>query len=396
MASIRQLTDNTYQVVVCLGYNRNQKVRKKKNFKIDKNLTPKQKEKAIRKLADDYEEKLKSGETSNKELKLIDFIDIWWEENVLHNTSPTTQKRYESLCIPIKEKLGYLKLNEISVLSVTRFKNYLSTTKSKVPIKNEEGEIIAYKPYSPKTQRHYWVTLSTILNYACELGFIQINPCGRVSAPKLVSHEANFLEEEEIKKMLDCLKKEPIKNRVMIESYLFTGARRGEIMGLEISDIDLKNGTIKIQRTSEYVTGMGIITKEPKTEKSKRTITIPDFLVKELKEYLVWYYQEKLKMGDLWVNSNRLFTKYDGSPMHPETPSQTFRKFLKKNNLPHIKLHELRHCYATILLNNAVDLKTISSMLGHSNIGITFSTYSHSLDKSKRKAADILEKTLIS
>ncbi len=82
--------------------------------------------------------------------------------------------------------------------------------------------------------------------------------------------------------------------------------------------------------------------------------------------------------------------------MHPETPSQTFRKFLKKNNLRHIKLHELRHCYATILLNNSVDLKTISSMLGHNDINITYSTYSHSLNQSKMKAAETIEKVLIS
>lgn len=82
--------------------------------------------------------------------------------------------------------------------------------------------------------------------------------------------------------------------------------------------------------------------------------------------------------------------------MHPETPSQTLRAFLKKNNLRHIKLHELRHCYATILLNNQVDLKTIASILGHNNIDITFSTYSHSLNQSKIEAANVIEKTLIS
>ena len=92
------------------------------------------------------------------------------------------------------------------------------------------------------------------------------------------------------------MKKEPIKNRVLIETYIFTGARRGEIMAIEYSDIDFENATIKINKTSEYIAGEGIITKEPKTKKSIRTIYIPQFLVKELKAYRVWHNQERLLM----------------------------------------------------------------------------------------------------
>lgn len=296
MASIKQINENTFQVVISLGYLNNQKIRKKKNFKIDEKLTPKQKQKEIKRLAYEYELYLKNGELKKDDLKLAEFMKIWWNENVIPETSPTTQKRYESLCIPIIEKLGYLKLKEISVLNVTRFKNYLATAKSKVPIKNEKGEIVDYKTYSPKTQRHYWVMLSTILNYACKLDYITTNPCSKVSAPKLKTIEANYLEIEEIKNILELLKNEPIKNRVMIETYIFSGARRGEIMAIEYSDIDFEKGTINISKTSEYISGKGIITKEPKTEKSIRTIYIPDFLVKELKIYRVWHNKERILM----------------------------------------------------------------------------------------------------
>lgn len=296
MASVKQISEDTIQIVVSLGYLRNKKIRKKKNFKIDKNLTPKQRQKEIERLVFEYETYLKNSDVKKDDTKLVDFIDIWWNESVIPETSPTTRKRYESLCIPIKEQLGYLKLKDISVLRITRFKNYLATVKSKVPIKNEKGEIIDYKNYSSKTQKHYWVTLSTILNYACKLDYLTSNPCNKVSAPKLKSVEANYLEVEEIKNILELLKKEPIKNRVLIETYIFTGARRGEIMAIEYSDINFENATIKINKTSEYITGEGIITKEPKTKKSIRTIYIPQFLVKELKAYRVWHNQERLLM----------------------------------------------------------------------------------------------------
>ena len=296
MSSIKQINENTFQVVVSLGYLNNHKIRKKKNFKIDKKLTPKQKQKEIERLAYEYELYLKNGELKKDDVKLAEFMKIWWNENVIPETSPTTQKRYESLCIPIVEKLGYLKLKEISVLHVTRFKNYLAVAKSKVPIKNDKGEIVDYKTYSPKTQRHYWVTLSTILNYACKLDYISTNPCSKVSAPKLKPTEANYLEVEEIKNMLRLLKREDIKSRVLLETYILSGARRGEIMAIEYSDLDLENAIIKINKTSEYISGIGIITKEPKTEKSKRTIYIPEFLVKELKIYKAWHNKERMLM----------------------------------------------------------------------------------------------------
>ena len=108
--------------------------------------------------------------------------------------------------------------------------------------------------------------------------------------------DAEVIEVEEIKNILELLKKEPIKNRVLIETYIFTGARRGEIMAIAYSDIDFENATIKINKTSEYIAGEGIITKEPKTKNSIRTIYIPQFLVKELKAYRVWHNQERLLM----------------------------------------------------------------------------------------------------
>ena len=122
-------------------------------------------------------------------------------------------------------------------------------------------------------------------------------------------------------------------------------------MGLEWTDIDFKNGIISINKASQYLSEKGVFTKDPKTESSIRDVAIPQFGLSLLEEYKLWYKEQKSLYSELWHESNRLFIQSDGKPMHPNTISKWFVKFVEKIGLPVINFHGLRHTNATLLIS---------------------------------------------
>jgi integrase len=184
------------------------------------------------------------------------------------------------------------------------------------------------------------------------------------------------------------------KYKVLTMLALFTGMRRGELMGLEWKDIDYEKKTINICRTSQYLPGDGVFTKEPKTEFSTRTITIPDTIVALLKDYKLHQESERTQIADLWNPTDRLFTTWNGEPMSPDTITDWFGKFIKIHNLPHVTFHGLRHTNVSLLIAEGVDVRTIASRVGHANPTTTLNLYSHMLRKSDQNAADSLEKRI--
>lgn len=120
-----------------------------------------------------------------------------------------------------------------------------------------------------------------------------------------------------------------IKYGVVILLDIFTGARLGELVGLECNDIDLKKGIININKSSQYLSQKGVFTKSPKTESSVRDVAIPDFIVSLLEEYKLWYKEQKSICGDFWYESERLFVQDNGKPIHPSTISKWFGAFCR-------------------------------------------------------------------
>lgn len=157
------------------------------------------------------------------------------------------------------------------------------------------------------------------------------------------------------------------------------GLRRGELGGLEWKDIDFENGTMRICRSVQELPGFGIFTKEPKTETSKRTISLPDKLIEYLHEYEVWWQNQKKYLGDRWETIDRLFSTDSGEPISPGLYIVWLHKILNKAGLPHVTLHSLRHTNITLQLNAGVDMKTVSTRAGHARASTTSDFYSHFL-----------------
>ena len=394
MACVRKKKNGNYEIIVSLGYNvEHKKIIKTTTYVPDKTMTEKAAKKEAERQAVLFEEKVKNGEYGNSKIKLVDFIDDIWFKEYMKGKSPSTVYRYEILTKVIKEKLGHLQLDKIRPLHIQKFKNDLSTAKSNVAIRNKDGEIIDYKTYAPKTQLHYFRCLSTILTTAYKLDMIKENPVSKVSAPKVPKKQPQFLNVEQTRNILKLLKKEQLKYQVAINILLFTGIRRGELIGLTWDAVDWENEQIKIVQNTIYVKKK-IYTKDPKTETSVRVVDIPSNIIALLKEYRIYQSKERLLLGDKWVNTNRIMTQWNGKIMHPDTISQFWKDFQIRNNLkPITTLHQIRHTFATLLLSSNVDIKTVSTLLGHSDIGTT-NIYVHALESTKREAAENLQKKL--
>lgn len=151
---------------------------------------------------------------------------------------------------------------------------------------------------------------------------------------------------------------------------------------------------MSISRTSVKIRSKGIVTDTTKNEYSIREISISDELIELLKAYYKEQQELKSKLGDLWVNTNRICIKDDGSPMGVGTPYGILKKLIEKYNLPQVSLHSLRHTNATIMIESGTDLKTTSDRLGHSQASTTMNIYVHKIKSSDEHAAENISKAL--
>jgi len=151
---------------------------------------------------------------------------------------------------------------------------------------------------------------------------------------------------------------------------------------------------MRIVRSAQYIGNKTMITKEPKTKSGIRELSIGDTVCQLLREYKMWQLQERFKVGDQWNSTDRLFTQWNGLPIHPDTFTDWFSKFIKRNNFPPVTLHSLRHTNATLMIAEGTDVCTVSKRLGHANTSTTLNVYAHALRSKDTEAADKLENAL--
>ena len=253
---------------------------------------------------------------------------------------------------------------------------------------------------SVNTIKHYHMFLSTVLSLAVKWQIIPSNPCARATLPKSEKKSAKYLDEVEAKKLLELLEKEDMQHKTMIKLLMYTGMRRAELCGLEWSDINFDKSIIAIRRDSlyipknQYLDKHGIITDTTKNESSSRVIKASKSAMTMLKDYKVWQIQHRLQMGDRWKETDRLFTTAFGEPIHPDTIGGWFSDFVKRNDLPHITIHSLRHTNATLMINSGVPLTTIAARLGHANTNTTTKIYVHAIQSADALAAEQLDEIL--
>ena len=335
---------------------------------------------------------------NGKSLKFSEFTEIWKRDYGSKELAPSTYKRYvrmlETRLLPY---FGHFYINKIRPIDIMQFYDLLERDTQLVRKKNNNGKK-TLKPLSGKTILEHHRLLRAMLHRAVYWQMIVTNPAERVQPPKAKKPKRRSYDDEQTKILLENLEQlsvEDTKYKVAIILTVFTGVRLGELMGLEWQDVDFKNGIICINRSSQYLSDMGIFTKVPKTESSIREIAIPEFIISLLEEYKLWYEEQKSFYGELWTNSNRLFVQADGKPMHPSTISKWFVKYVSKIGLPVINFHGLRHTNASLLVAQNIDIAIISARLGHAQVSTTLNFYVHPLLSHNRKAGYALENLLL-
>ncbi|KKM12917.1 integrase [Clostridiales bacterium PH28_bin88] len=377
--SLEQRGKNRWRLVVSCGMDANGKQVKK-----TKTVTATSRREAEKELAKLVAEIEKGLFVEPSRLTFADFVERWLRDYAETSLAPKTLFRYKQLLSSrILPAMGHLKLEQIKPLHLMEF--YSNLQEDGIRADGKTGGL------SEKTILYHHRVISSILQDAVEWQVLPANPASRVKPPKAPRKQAASYDEEQTAALLEAAAREPLKYRVMIVLEVATGLRRGELMGLEWKDVNFERGTIEVRQTSQYLPDQGVFTKEPKTETSKRMIAVPSSVMALLKEYRTHQLEERLKAGDLWKGSDRLFTTWDGQPMHPDTISKWFPKFLKRHWLPPLPFHGLRHTSTTLLIAQGVNVKNISTRLGHASISTTMDIYGHALKSADREAADKLD-----
>ena len=324
---------------------------------------------------------------SAKKMRFRDYADFWINTYAIPNLSPKTYERYKSMLRSrILPYLGNMYLDKIGPMQLMYL--YQELSQATYVRKSKTYKI------SSKTVLEHHRLLHSMLQHAVYWQMIPYNPASRVKPPKARKPCINFYDDVQTIALIKALEGEELKFRVIILLTIYTGLRRGEVLGLEWQDINFKTSSLRVRQSSQYVSSIGIYTKDPKTETSNRIISIPESITKLLKFYKRKQSEERLKLGDKWVNTNRLFVQWNGVPMHPDTITSWFRQFLIDKNLPHITFHGLRHTHATLLISQGLDVRTVSNRLGHAQTSTTLNFYAHAFARMDREASDKLDKLL--
>lgn len=384
MATI-QKRGGSYLIRVSCGYDtKGKQVIQSMTWKPDDKMTPKQVEKELNRQAVMFEEACMRGFQS-KAVKFETFAEEWFEEYAKPNLRNTTYERLLQLRKRVYGAIGHLRMDKISPRQIQAFVNALS---------KEGANEKTGKPLAPKTIRHNLSLISDVFSYAVKMGVVADNPCAKVTIPKGEQKEKQIYTPAEVERFLTLLNSEPLKYRTFFNLMIYSGFRRGEMLGLEWKDVNFETNVISVRRTSNYTAKKGVYTDTTKTKKSQRSLKFPQEIMDMLKEYKAEQDEQALKYGDKWVENDRLYTKWNGEPMQNGTPYFWLNEFCEKRGLPFYGIHSFRHLFASLLVNQGVDIVTVSGALGHSTVSTTSNIYCHMLQEAQAKVSDAVSNAL--
>ena len=392
MPSIEKRSKNTWRLTVELGYDaEGNRIRERKLIKIEDQELLKTTKKLREYLENEwykFKREIEAGKYIKPEKTTFrEFVDNHWRPKYASdpdNLAPSTLVVYEQyLETHIMPRFGHMRLDAIQTMHIVDFMAHL-----KKPEARKDGKPGAL---GNGTQRFILRVLRNILNRAVEWKCIAENPCDGVRWPKNPETKVEVYDESEIEQIVEALYQQPVVWRLLILGTFFGGFRRGEIVALEISDCDFRDGTITIDENIPMKINREYLIKTPKTQSSIRKVKMPKWYMAELEEYATKTWKRQMwEAGTRWKAPNGrqfLFHRGDGLPFHPNTPTRWWREFLKKNGFRHVKLHGLRHTSATFLLEQGITMKAVAERLGHKNESILTSTYSHVTKTMEERAA---------
>ena len=300
------------------------------------------------------------------------WMDTWFENVAKIKVRPSSHQTYKGyIDNHIKPSIGKIPLEKLTTMDLQKFYRKLLTKGRVERIESKEQP----KGLSAKTVRNINQVISSAMDLAVAQKIILTNPTNACELPTVEHQEMQTIPAEQLQAFLDEARATGVYEMYYIE--LATGLRRGELLGLKWSDIDWKNGIIKVRRQIARVDGE-IVEAPLKTKNSYRAVTISQQAIEVLR-------QQKAKTNDTYV-----FPSPNGGPISPDSVNNMLKRVLERAGIPKVRFHDLRHTFATIALQNGVDIKTVSGMLGHFSAGFTLDTYAHVTTSAQKEAAQTM------
>ena len=391
MATIRK-RGGSYQIRVSCGYNTDGKqVEQSMTWKPDPKLTPKQVEKELNKIAVKFEEDCSHGIVTSA-IKFADFSEQWFDEYAELKLKPKTIEGYRWMSKRIYDAIGHIRLDKITARDIQKF--IISMTEEK----RCDGRNKRNGKLSAKTIKLHISMISTIFDYAIKMQLIQHNPCRAVTLPKPDGEKREVYTLEEVQHLFELFEQEDDENYRYVLFYtlaIYTGFRKGELLGLEWKDIDFETNMVTVNRTSIYSRKKGgTYTETPKTETSYRTLKLPAEVMPMLLKWRNLQDVQRKKVGSKWVETDRIFTRWNGMTMDGSAPGYYFKRFCERTGMRYVCNHSFRHFNASVLISNGIDVKTVQSCLGHSTATTTLQIYAHTFQAAQIRAMDTVANTI--
>ena len=349
-------------------------------FEVSPTWTEKSARKKAEAFAATFEKECKEGMTSDSRQKFAAYCDYVIGLKEQRGVKHSTVVRYKELTGRIYPQIGHIKLRELRADHLNDLYTLLG----------QDGQNKRGGKLSVKTILEHHRLISTVLEQAVKEGLVPFNVASRATLPKAEHKEVNYFQPEQVAAIRDALELEPMKWKMLVHLLLITGVRRGEVLGLKWDKVDFEGNRIYICNSILYSPDIGIYESTPKTERSRRYITLPAETMQLLRRYRAWQAEERLRLGEYYQNQDFVFSQDNGKPMHPDSVTDYLKKFSKRHGLPHINAHAFRHTMASMLYFNGVDSVSISKRLGHAQVSTTANIYAHVMEEADQRNADIL------
>jgi integrase len=312
------------------------------------------------------------------------YLDQWLEHTLKAKAKPRSYESFSTIArLHIKPSIGKIQLHRLAPQHIQK----LLDEKSK-------------KGLSPQTVTNIRTVLRSALSQAVKWSLVSRNSAALVNAPRISRKRIEPLNPEHARKLLEVARGS--RYEAIYTVALTLGLRRGEVLGVRWSDVDLDGRALRVSQSVQRLsTGAKegrkseLRATDTKTDGSRRTIALPDSVVRALRTHRARQAQDRLAAGLSWMDQDLVFTNRTGRPVEPILLHRDYKALLKKASLPTtLRFHDLRHSAASLLLAQGVHPRAIMELLGHSSITVTMNVYGHVMPAMMRDAADKMEAIL--
>jgi len=321
-------------------------------------------------------------------LTVTEYLKQWLDNYAKMNVAPKTFHRYQEIVkLHLVPALGAYRLNRLQPLHTQSYYTQALESgrlpKGKKPLKERRG-------LSEQTVLHHHRVLREALNRAVKWQLLVTNPVDRAEPPRPCRKEVQAPDEAKAARLLAVAEGMPLYLPSLLA--ICTGARRGEVLAVRWSDLDLDTSVLTIRRSLQQ-TPAGLAFKEPKNRRARR-IDLPALAVDALRKHRAEQKGHKELLGSVYQDQDLVCCREDGSPWRPESFSPAFTKLARLAGLKGVRYHDLRHGHASQLLKAGIHVKAISERLGHATSAFTLDVYGHVLPGIQQEAAGRIDTAL--